>query len=139
MAIDYEAEILRHCLFALEAWGGYIVAGERWALNPTFEIAVHGIEYRPAFWMDRALEPFERQGFSRGARELERLGLLDLVGTGRRLRFLRPTPKGLTIAVKLLRGNGEAIDLDIITAALGRAAWATPGHLDAVQAKEPSP
>ena len=141
--IDYESEIMTAVVDGLDFFGAEIRAGATWAKpvyrekeglhSVAYEIVHYGIPYIPKDWMDRTLTETERQGFSRGVRHLERLGLI--VGFSRRSRVshLQPTPRGLEIGIELFRRAGDQADLEALDIALAAATWAGPEHRAALR------
>jgi hypothetical protein len=148
--LDPEVEIMFHLLTYLEDFGRDIRqkhprVAEAALRNPnpyspTYEIVNLGVPYAPARWLDGALSEAGRMAFSRAVKHLSKLRLIvPEASNGRRTTHVRPTARGVTIAVKVLWRMGEVVDLDALSAALSVAKWATPEHLAAVAGLRPEP
>lgn len=146
--MDYEREILVQALSWLDFWGWALVtcdAGDRtnsWCRDRTSKFPAEyeklGARYIPAMWAEWGgyeLTAAGRQAFSRAARHLESLGLIVAVRqSGTRLTHLRPTPRGLRVAVRLAQDDGNPPDLEYIAKAMLEAGWVTEGHREVLNA-----
>jgi hypothetical protein len=143
MPLDHQAIILTEALSALDDWGGGLLsrkADDSWWKDFDdqpfpFEMRHLGIPYEPKEWLDRPLTESERQGFSRGVKQLALLGLVVPVARyGSRLSHVRLTPRGLAVAIRVVRAKGTEPDLRNIAKALKTSEWATAKHLAATKA-----
>ena len=142
--MDYQAETIRHVLDELAYWGRALRRrgpDDWWAKVRPFsrdnteawELAHNGVAYRPADWLDRPLTEAERQAFSRGVKELERVGVIVAVASpSGRVSHLRPTARGLAVGLRLC----PEADRAAIRKALTTTKWATKEHLRAIDATE---
>lgn len=137
---DFQAEILHWLVVSLDAFGEALLRGDphldRWAGFYDTPIKVFGPPYDPKLWWEAdhgVIGVAERQAFSRAAKTLEAAGLVVLIRQhGTRLSHLKPTAKGLQVALRL---TPEA-DRVSIAKAVRTATWGTKQHLAAIKAAE---
>jgi hypothetical protein len=141
MGADYEASILYWVLIDLNSWGQALVRADRvldsWARRCDNPLPHYGVPYRPTEWReieiecgdtDIPLNSAERQSYSRALKALEVAGVVEVCRRGGRAGFIRPTPKGLAVALRL----HESPDRRAVRKAVETAAWGTPEHLQAI-------
>ena len=139
---DYDSAVMRHLIASLDAWGTALRAGEKWASwwwnakNPAAALRSLGVSASVTEIMDNAeLDAAGRMALMRCIRGLCTAGLLvPIRRNGHRITHLRPTSKGLAVAVALVRQEGGKPDLDAVLVALDAAEWATDELRAAVEA-----
>jgi hypothetical protein len=142
-AVDYKVASLVGILADLDGFGGALLAPWGWQSRKfndpryprPYSMSHDGPPYSPRMWLGRRPTTTESQAFHRVTLDLARQGLVELIARyNGRTTHVRPTPRGLDVAIKVVRQGGEEPGLDNIMAALDASKWASPKHRQAVAA-----